>query len=59
MKTRTAATYPLTSATLILASFHLPFDSEGLCCEALKLRSVLLAIGPLYRKLCDLKDRWS
>jgi hypothetical protein len=26
MKTRTAATYPLTSATLMLASFHLPFS---------------------------------
>jgi uncharacterized FlgJ-related protein len=24
MKTRTAATYPMTSATLMLASFHLP-----------------------------------
>jgi hypothetical protein len=51
MKTRTAATYPLTSATLIVASFHLPFDSESL-----KQRSVLLAIGSLYRKLFDLKD---
>src|SRR5215831_17644769 len=55
MKTRTAATYPLTSATLILASFHLPFDSESLCCEALKQRSAVLAIGPLYRRSVTLK----
>jgi hypothetical protein len=48
MKTRTAATYPLTSATLILASFYLPFVSKSLCCEALEQRSVPLAM-PLYR----------